>query len=100
MMKTNEAPEKIFAAFPEPETGAHSGPDWGGLIWLALLVAAGLIAFEGLEHYLFPHLDSFQHQAATIFVGTFAAVVGTYYATRRLNRALSLHAQAEQKLAL
>ena len=33
-------------------------------------------------------------------MGTIAAVVGTYYSTRRLDRALSLHAQAEKKLAL
>ncbi len=102
LMKTNEAPEKLNAALSESETEARPSPgtDWAGLVWLTLLVAGGLSAFEKLEHSLFPHLDSLQHQAATVCVGTIAAVVGTYYATRRLDRAISLHAQAEKKLAL
>jgi diguanylate cyclase (GGDEF)-like protein/PAS domain S-box-containing protein len=101
-MKTNEAPEKINAALSEPETGVSSGrgADWGALAWVALLVAVGLVAFERLEHFLFPQLHSLQHQIVTICVGTIAAVVGAYYSTRRLDRALSLHAQAEKKLAL
>ena len=101
-MKTSEAPGKVSAALTEPEIGASParGTDWSGLAWLALLVAAGLTVFEWLEHFLFPHLNSLQHQAATICIGTIAAVVGTYYSTRRLDRALSLHAQVEKKLAL
>ena len=101
-MKTSEAPGKLDAALSEPEIGASParGTDWAGLAWLALLVAVGLTIFERLEHFLFPHLNSLQHQAATICIGTIAAVVGTYYSTRRLDRALSLHAQAEKKLAL
>jgi diguanylate cyclase (GGDEF)-like protein/PAS domain S-box-containing protein len=101
-MKTNEAPGKLNAALTEPEIGARPGrgADWAGLAWLALLVAAGLTTFMRLEHYLFPQLHSLQHQIVTICVGTIAAVVGTYYSTRRLDRALSLHAQVEKKLAL
>jgi diguanylate cyclase (GGDEF)-like protein/PAS domain S-box-containing protein len=101
-MKTNEAPGKLNAAPSEPEAGVRPdhGIDWKGLAWLTFLVAVGLTAFEQLEHFLFPHLNSLQHQAVTVCAGTIAAVVGTYYATRRLDRALSLHAQAEKKLAL
>jgi diguanylate cyclase (GGDEF)-like protein/PAS domain S-box-containing protein len=101
-MKTNEAPGKLNTALTEPEIGARPGrgTDWSGLAWLALLVAAGLTTFMRLEHYLFPQLHSLQHQIVTICVGTIAAVVGTYYSTRRLDRALSLHAQVEKKLAL
>jgi diguanylate cyclase (GGDEF)-like protein/PAS domain S-box-containing protein len=101
-MKINETPGKIGTALSEPETGARSarGIDLAGLAWLTLLVGAGLTVFERLEHFLFPHMDSLQHQAVTVCAGTIAAVVGTYYSTRRLDRALSLHAQAEKKLAL
>ena len=101
-MNTNEAPEKLNAALTEPEIEPRTsrGPDWKGLVWLALLVAVGLTTFERLEHYLFPQLHSLQHQIVTICVGTIAAVVGTYYSTRRLDRAIALHAQAEKKLAL
>ncbi|HEV7968850.1 MAG TPA: diguanylate cyclase [Candidatus Acidoferrales bacterium] len=100
-MKTNEAPEKV-TALSEPETTVPPGhgTDWAGLVWLTLLVAVGLTAFIRLEHFLFPQLNSAQHQAVTICLGTIAAVVGTYYATRRLDRAFALHAQAEKKLAL
>ena len=102
LMKTNEAPEKLNTPLSEPEAGARPGhgTDWGGLALLTLLVGAGLTVFERLEHYLLPHLNSAQHQAVTICVGTLAAVVGTYYSTRRLDRALSLHAQTEKKLAM
>jgi diguanylate cyclase (GGDEF)-like protein/PAS domain S-box-containing protein len=101
IMKTNEAPGKLITALTEHEVGARPGGiNWTGLAWLALLVAAGLTAFERLEHSLFPRLNSLQHQIATICVGTIAAVVGTYYMTRRLDRALSARAQAEKKLAL
>jgi diguanylate cyclase (GGDEF)-like protein/PAS domain S-box-containing protein len=74
--------------------------NWKGLIWLALIVAGGLTASQRLEHYFFPQLHSSQRQAINVFVGTMAAVVGTFYSTRRLNRVLSLHAQAKKKLAL
>ncbi len=101
-MKTSEAPGKLNTALSEQEVEVRSdfGTDWKGLAWLTLLVAAGLTVFERLEHLLFPHLNSLQHQATTILVGTVAAVIGSYYLTRKLGRALSLHAQAEKKLAL
>src|SRR3984957_5540995 len=101
-MNTNEAPEKLNAALTEPEIEPRTsrGPDWKGLVWLALLVAVGLTTFEKLEHFLFPQLHSFQHQIVTVCVGTVAAVIGSHYLNRRLNEALLLHAQAEKKLAL
>lgn len=101
IVKTNEAPEKV-TGLSEPETAVAVAPgtDWIGLVWLTLLVAAGLSAFEKLEHSLLPYLNSLQHQAVTVCVGTIAAVIGTYYATRRLDRALAMHAQAEKKLSL
>ena len=101
-MKTNEAPGKLNSPLSEPEIGAPSdfGTDWTGLAWLILLVTAGLTAFERLKHLFFPHLTSLQNQAVTVCVGTIAAVVGSYYLNRKLDRALSLHAQAEKKLAL
>jgi diguanylate cyclase (GGDEF)-like protein/PAS domain S-box-containing protein len=101
-MKTNEAPGKLNTALTEHESGARPGrgSGWTSLAWLALLVAAGLTAFQQLEHFLFPQLHSLQHQAVNVCVGTIAAVVGTYYSTWRLDRALLLQAQAEKKLAL
>ncbi len=102
VMKTNEAPGKLNTALTEPEIGAspRRGTDWAGLAWLALIVAVGLTVFQQLEHFLFPQMHSLQRQAVMIFVGTIAAVVGSYYSTRRLDRALALHAQVEKKLAL
>jgi diguanylate cyclase (GGDEF)-like protein/PAS domain S-box-containing protein len=102
VMKANETPGKLDATLTEPEVTVPPGrgTNWSGLVWLALLVAAGLTVFQRLEHLLFPQLHSLQHQAVTVCVGTIAAVVGTYYSTRRLDRALLLHAQAEKKLAL
>ena len=101
-MKTNEAPGKPITSLSEPEITipCDRGDDWKSLLWLAIVVAAGLIAFERLEHLLFPHLNSLQHQAVTICVGTIAAVIGSYYLNRKLDRALSMHAQMEKKLAL
>ncbi len=101
-MTKNESPETIKAALSDPEAAARSvsDTDWAGLVWLTLLVSVGLAGFEKLEHLVFPHLNSAQHQAVTVCAGTIAAVVGTYYATRRLDRALALHALAEKKLAL
>jgi diguanylate cyclase (GGDEF)-like protein/PAS domain S-box-containing protein len=101
-MKMNEAPGKSNTALTEHEVGVRPGR--GGsrtsLAWLALLVAVGLFVFQRLEHLLFPQLLSEQRQAINVCVGTIAAVVGTYYSTRRLDRSLSLQAQAEKKLAL
>ncbi len=101
-METNKTPGKPNPIFSEPEIGVRPGhgTDWVGLAWVALLVAAVLTAFIKLEHLLFPYLNSSQHQVVTICVGTFAAVIGTHYSTRRLDRVISLHAQAEKKLAL
>lgn len=89
-------------ALPSPEAGPRSlqGTDWKGLEWLALFVALGLTAFEQLKHFLFPHLQSWEFQALTICGGTIAALIGSYYLTRKLGRILSLQVQAERKLAL
>src|SRR4029077_15905261 len=101
-MKASEAPEKLDAGLTETDAVAHAGQgtNWMSLAWLAVLVAVGLAAAQRLEHYLFPQLHSAQHQALNVCVGTIAAVVGTYYSTRKFNRALALHAQVEKKLAL
>ena len=101
-MKASDAPEKLNAALTEPDPVTHpgQGTSWKSLAWLAVLVAVGLAAAQRLEHYLFPQLHSAQHQAINVCVGTIAAVVGTYYSTRKFNRALALHAQVEKKLAL
>lgn len=101
LVKTNEATEKA-SALSELEAAARPGhrTDWTGLVWLTLAVTVGLIVFERLKHFLFPHLSSPQYQAMTVCIGTIAAVFGNYYATRRLDRVLSMHAQAEKKLAL
>ena len=101
-MNTSETPGKTGSFPPEPEVKPSSEAvrNWKNLVWVGALVAGGLTAFQRLEHVLFPHLHSLQHQAVTSFVGTVSAVAGTYYATRALDRALSLHAQAEKTLAL
>lgn len=101
-MNSSESSKKVSAPVPSAvnEARAEHATDWAGLAWLTVLVAGGLCAFEKLEHVLFPHLNSLQHQAVTVCIGTIAAVVGTYYATRRLDRALALHGQVEKKLAL
>jgi len=102
MKNTNEAPEKLSRVLSEPEVGRRCdiGTDWKGLAWLTLLVAAGLSGFEKLEHALFPNMDSLQHQIVTICAGTIVSVVGAFYLTRKLDVAVSLHAEAEKKLAL
>jgi diguanylate cyclase (GGDEF)-like protein/PAS domain S-box-containing protein len=101
-MKGSEKPEELVAASPEPgaEKRPVEGTDWTAIVLVTLLVAAGLTAFEVLKHHLFPRLNSLQNQAVTVCVGTIAAVVGTYLATRRLDRTVALHAQTEKKLAL
>jgi diguanylate cyclase (GGDEF)-like protein/PAS domain S-box-containing protein len=100
-VKTSEAPANV-TGLSEPETAARPsvGTDWIGLVWLTILIAAGLAGFERLKHLLFPNLNSLQNQAVTVCIGTIAAVVGTYYVTRRLDRVLSTYAQAEKKMAL
>ncbi len=102
MENTNEAPEKLNRALSEPEAGLRCdiGTDWKGLAWLTLLVAAGLSAFEKLEHVLFPHMDSLNYQIVNVCAGTIVSVVGAYFITRKLDVAVSLHAEAERKLAL
>ncbi|HLJ24628.1 MAG TPA: diguanylate cyclase [Candidatus Acidoferrales bacterium] len=101
-MKASESSGKLSTPLSAVEGSARAShqTDWSGLAWLTILVAMGLTAFERAEHYLFPHLNSVQHQAVTVCIGTIAAVVGTFYATRRLDRALLSHAQTENKLAL
>lgn len=100
-MNTNEAPGKL-TALTEPEPGVRPGraSDWIGYAWLAILVAAGLTVFEKFKHFIFPQFTAAQHQAVTVCIGTIAAVIGAFYSTRRLDRALSARAQAEKKLAL
>ncbi|HXC31691.1 MAG TPA: diguanylate cyclase [Verrucomicrobiae bacterium] len=101
-MKPNEASEKPEPLSFEPGTAAsrQSATNWKGLAVLAVLVAASLSAFQKLDHVLLPQLHSKQHQAVIVLIGTISAVLGTYYSTRRFNRALSLHAQTEKKLAM
>jgi diguanylate cyclase (GGDEF)-like protein/PAS domain S-box-containing protein len=101
-MKTSEAQGKPNPALPESAVEAPSdrSTDWKALVSVALLVAASLFAFERFKDFLFPRMTSSQNQAVTICVGTIAAVIGSYLSTRRLGKALSLHAQAENKLAL
>src|SRR3974390_1763474 len=84
----------------EGEVRTGYGSRWTDLVWLGLLVAVVLTLSQQLEHYFFPGLHSLQHQAVNVCVGTIAAVFGTYYANRRLNRAFMLRARAEKKLGL
>ncbi len=102
VMSADKQPEQAGASLSEAGTGARPTlpANWKGLVWLGLLVAASLTVFQQLEHYLFPQLHSLQHQAVNVVVGTVAAVVGSYYSTRRFNRALERQARAEKKLAL
>ena len=76
------------------------GTDWVGIVGLVLIVAALLTVFEWLKHFLFPNLNSYQNQAVTVCAGTIAALIGSYFVSRKLERALSLRAEAEKKLAL
>lgn len=100
-MKTNEAPGKLTALTEhEAEARPIFGAIWIRLAWLGVLVAAALTLLQRLEHIFLPQFHSAQHQAVNVVVGSIAAVVGTYYSTRRLDRALSLQAQVEKKLAL
>jgi diguanylate cyclase (GGDEF)-like protein/PAS domain S-box-containing protein len=100
-MEPHGTAQKLKPAFLESEAGQNGrGAAWGSLALLAFFVAAGLAAFEWLKHYFFPHLASLQYQAVTICAGTIAAVVGSYFATHKLERALAMHAQAKEKLAL
>ena len=101
-MKISKTPGKPGPFLTEPEARpiSENRRNWMNLAWVGALVAGGLTVFQRMEHVLFPNLHSAQHQAVTVFVGTTAAIVGTYYATRALDRAVSLHAEAERKLAL
>ena len=89
--KTNEATEKV-TGLSEPEAAASpvENTEWTSLVWLTLLVALGLTAFERLKHLLFPQLNSFQNQAVTVCVGTIIAVIGSYYLNRKLDWACPL----------
>jgi len=84
----------------EPGASVKPGTDWASLGWLAIVVAAGLAGYQRFMHLVFPNLKPWQYQAVTVCVGTVAAVLGTYYATRKLSTALAIHAEAERRLAL
>src|SRR6266849_9836173 len=101
-MKTSETPAELNTTLAQAETGSRDdgATDWAGIALLTLLVAAGLTAYERFVHFAFPGLKSWQYQSVTVCVGTVAAVTGSYYMTRKLGRALSLHAEVEKKLAL
>jgi len=101
-MDTSKARGKVNTAVKPEEAAVRPGVGsrWTSLVWLGLLVAVALTVFQQLEHSLFPGWHSAQHHAVNVGIGTFAAVVGTYYSTRRLNRALWRQARAEKKLAL
>src|SRR5579871_3017375 len=106
-MKSNEALKQPGGALREaPVTdssnlaGNDNGKVWKSLVWVAVSVAACLIVFERVKHFLLPSLSSQQHQAITIVAGTLAAVVGSYLSTRRLKSALVRHAQTEERLAI
>lgn len=101
-MKISKAPGKLDTALSAPQAGVRSqeGTDWKSLAWLTFLVAVCLTAFERLKHFAFPHLPSWQYQGVTVCAGTIAAVIGSYYLTRKLGRALSRQTQVEKKLAL
>jgi diguanylate cyclase (GGDEF)-like protein/PAS domain S-box-containing protein len=100
--KTHETPGTSDSTLSEFEsrTPPESINNRAALAWLAILVAAGLALFERLKFPLFPHLTSWQDQAITICAGTIAAVSGGYYITRKLGLSVSMHAEAEKKLAL
>ncbi len=87
---------------PESEVSAppERSDDWRSLLWLAIVVCLALTGFEWLKHFLFPHFSSLQNRAVTVCMGTVAAVVGSYYLNRKLDRVIALHAEAEKKLAL
>src|SRR5271169_4032231 len=101
-METSKTQGISGTALPETEVGAgsHRGSDWKSLARLAFLVAISLIVFERLVHLVLPNLPSWGYQAVTVCVGTIAALIGSYYSTRKLARALSREVQVEKKLAL
>jgi diguanylate cyclase (GGDEF)-like protein/PAS domain S-box-containing protein len=101
-LKAKQTLGELDTALTPPIIGDRSNPgtDWAGLAWLALIVAVCLTAYEKLVHLAFPYLKSWQYQTITVCVGTVAALIGSYYLTRKLARALMLRAQAETKLAL
>jgi diguanylate cyclase (GGDEF)-like protein/PAS domain S-box-containing protein len=101
-MKTHNASQKPDSPLRQSEAGtfARHGANWTGLVWLAFVVALSLTGLEQLKHFLLPNLASWQHQLLTVSAGTLGAVIGSYLVTRKLGRALSMHAQAKNKLAL
>ena len=100
-VKTNEAPGKLTALTQhEAESRPRAASNWLSLAWLAFLVAVALTLLQRMEHSLFPQFHTAQHQAVNVIVGTIAAVVGTYYSTRRLDRAIAEQARVEKNLAL
>ncbi len=101
-LRTGVSMEKLNASVSEHaiHNRRDIGTDWKGLAYLTILVAACLTGYERFVHFVFPGLTSAQYQAVTVAVGTVAALVGSYYSTRKIRRALLLHAQAEEKLGL
>jgi PAS domain S-box-containing protein len=101
-LKISEAPKQSDLIRPESQIGTPPDRETSRttLVWLALLVAAGLATFEHIKILLFPYLTPWQYEALTICAGTMAAASVGYYITRKLGRAVSMHVQAEKKLAL
>jgi len=101
-MKNNETVSKVntVPAQLDRDFRRYHGTDWNGLALLTVSVAACLTAYERLVHFVFPHLISWQYQTVTVGVGTIAAVIGSYYLSGKLKRAILAHAQAEKNLAL
>jgi diguanylate cyclase (GGDEF)-like protein/PAS domain S-box-containing protein len=101
-MNNNETVSNLnrVSAQPDSDSRRYQGTDWKGLGLLAVSVAACLTAFERLVHFVFPHLKSWQYQTVTVGMGTIAAVIGSYYLSGKLKRAILAHAQAETNLAM
>ncbi len=92
-MKTQETPGNLDSTRSKFEVGTpiHRS-DRIVLVWLVFLGAVGLSTFEVLKPFLFPHLKIWEYEAMTICAGTFASFCAGYYITRKLERAVSMHA--------
>jgi hypothetical protein len=82
----------------ESETAIVSEPNIGrkSVVWLTVAAMVGLTASETVQHLLFPHLDSWQYQAMTIFAGTAATGICGYYLTRKIGKLFSARIQVEK----